>query len=378
MKEYGQAHHFKEAYMKKLLSLIVLSIGLASNIKAASVSPIKASTGAFVRVDVSSMTDSSNQTGKAKFFIETNGGNMFFKYTNGITTTTAYSTNIDSTTFANLNTPAQAYRRPRLSYNNATTVDVEGGLNGVAQDIQIIFPDGEKRITNAGSFLSYSRFDITRNARWVAGTPPRSGLRGALSEATDTWYALYAVKTATDSKFVIIGDTVTPTSVTNFNYLSSTYSTNGWVYLGLIRNGDSSAATGDIISFTQTGDMTLFTNTVAAGSTGRNGHGILFANATSATSTDYTFVNGMSGDVVPPSVGNFLALMNCNVGSAGACNFYFGGTNVAQHYSTSNIVISAPIPEGQSFGTDGPASSNFNLYFYGFYDYVLSGGQSPY
>jgi hypothetical protein len=207
------------------------------------------------------------------------------------------------------------YRRPKLSFVSVTTVDAETGLDGTSGDCSILFPDGDFRTVNS---TTMSRFDITRNAAFSGSK--QSGLRPSLSEATNTWYALYAVK-ATDNAtdFVIVGDT-TLNLQANFATLNSAYGTNGWIYVGMIRNGDNSGATGDILAFIQHGNFTVFDNTVAGNS--NNGTGIRLATTAGATSLTYTWASGIGAAQIPSNIGiaHYGFSINAGTGVSSASN----------------------------------------------------------
>lgn len=185
------------------------------------------------------------------------------------------------------------WRRPVLQFGSVTTVAVESGLDGTSGDIPMLFPDGTVRTETS---TTRTTFDITRNAVLVT-SGAQSGLTGATSEATNTYYALYAVK-VTDSStlWVTVGSTVLPIRA-NFTTLNTAYGSNGWVYLGTIRNGDQSTATGDILKFVMSGNMTVFKNNCANAGVG-SGTGVLLASGTAA-STTYTYSAGTAGAVIP-------------------------------------------------------------------------------
>lgn len=160
-----------------------------------------------------------------------------------------------------MRTSLLGYRRPRLTYQSATTIDVENNT-GTQHQTKIVFPDMDVRSVteNTGSTTKYRRFDITATASF-ASAPEESGLRSGLSEAANTWYAIYAVKSQVDAaKFVLAGDTTLPLQ-TNYSTLNTRYGSNGWIYLGMIRNGNNDDATTDILDFVMSGNYTRFKNT---------------------------------------------------------------------------------------------------------------------
>lgn len=271
------------------------------------------------------------------------------------------------------------YRRPVLKWISVTTVDVENNT-GTANETEIVFPDGERRAVteDTASANKYRRMDITADAEFTSGTED-SGLRAALTEATNTWYAIYAVKSLIDtSKFVLVGDTTLPLQA-NFATLNSAYGTNGWVYLGLIRNGDQSGATGDILSFTQTGNVTLFR--VAANNAGvEPGRGIVMATTTNTTTTTYTYATGTAGQVFPSHIGKALWTVGINPGSTGLISYLNAAGSFAYgkvSNQTSTHIASLLVVPNEGIQTSGPAASNHVIFLTGFFDTVLGVGSNP-
>ena len=193
------------------------------------------------------------------------------------------------------------YRRPVLKYVSVTQFDVEGNTTTLDQT-RIIFPDGtERSVTeDTSSAHKFRRFTITASAEYQSGTED-SGLYSAISESTNTWYAIYCVKSQINTaNFVLVGDTTLPLQA-NFATLNTRYGTDSWIYLGLIRNGDNSGVTGNIIEFTHTGNKTVFLNQ-AVGSVDPgtvDGLGILLATTASATSLTYTYASGTGTTQIP-------------------------------------------------------------------------------
>lgn len=188
------------------------------------------------------------------------------------------------------------YRRPNLVYSSATAVNVENNT-GTSNQTTIIFPDGDIRSVteDVSSTHKYRQFLITATAEFTSGTED-SGLYSGLSEAANTWYAIYAVKSQIDStKFVLVGTTTLPLQA-NFATLNSNLGTSSWVYLGLIRNGDGAAATGDILNFAHSGACTVFRNATSALEPG-----IRLAAATD-TSVAYTYSAGTGAGTIPDHI----------------------------------------------------------------------------
>ncbi len=199
------------------------------------------------------------------------------------------------------------YRKPNLTFVSVTTVDVENNT-GTLNQTTIIFPDGSIRSVteDTSSTNKYRRFLITVPAEFTSGTED-SGLRSGITEATNTWYAIYAVKSTINSaNFVLAGDTTLPLQ-TNYATLNSRYGTSGWVYLGMIRNGDNSGATGDILNFTQSGQQISFTNVLTTTVTANRG--LLLASTIGAANLTYTYSAGTGTTDIPNQIkiGSFSA-----------------------------------------------------------------------
>ena len=265
-----------------------------------------------------------------------------------------------------------AYRRPTLNYAGVSTISVESGLDGTSGDIPLLFPDGTMRTETS---TTRTTFNITRNAVLVT-SGAQSGLTGATSEAANTWYALYGVKvTDSTTQWVTVGSTVLPIQA-NYATLNTAYGTNGWVYLGLVRNGDNSGATSDLCSFFMAGNLTMFRNVVTGSS--RNGVGIRLANSASSTSTTYAYASGTGTTQIPIH----LLLGWFQGGTASGTNVTFTDSGATINYTIIEASAGGTFrvgPVGLSDGfkiAQGSAGSN-DIYLAGFYDGVLGVGPNP-
>lgn len=265
------------------------------------------------------------------------------------------------------------YRRPVLQFSSVSVINLETGINGTSGQAQILFSDGTLRTDSTATRIN---FDITRNAA-LSGSA-QSGLRSSLSEAANTWYALYAVKvTDNSSNFVVVGDTNLPLQA-NFSTLNSNFGSNGWVYLGLVRNGDNSGATTDLLTFVQSGNMTIFKNAAVAVSSGGgpNGQGIVLGNATSNTILTWTYASGTGTTQVPSNISIGKILGNVNPGSSAGLSMVCAGYEFYVASGSAVLMnVLANILNGITL--NGPASSNYNIYFAGFVDGVLGVGANP-
>lgn len=262
-----------------------------------------------------------------------------------------------------------AYRRPRLSYVSATAVDVENNTS-TEHETKIIFPDGTTRSVteNTGSATKYRRFIITETAEYTTGTE-NSGLYTGLSEETNRTYYIYAVKSAIDStKFVLVGNKTAPTRA-NIATLNSALGSNGYVYLGAIKNGDNSGATGDILSFTQSGKRTLFRNTCAGNSA--NLTGVRLATTAGATSLTHSYVAGTGATDIPETVEHVI-LSGAVSGGTGVSEFRDAGDAVAYAVGIGTVDFVAQAHASASLGAILKNSSSVDM------DIVLSGFDDAY
>ncbi len=286
---------------------------------------------------------------------------------------------------AQTSNPLSNYRRPVLQWVSITAVDVENNT-GTANQTSIVFPDGTTRSVteDTASTHKYRRFIITANAEFSSGTED-SGLRGddngatPLSEANNTTYAIYAVKSTIDAtKFVLVGDTRPPTQA-NFAALNTAYGTNGWIYLGYIFNGDGYSAAGDICDFVQSGNFTQFRNLNNA--IVDNGFGVTMANTAGATTLTYTYAAGMGNTQIPDTVSNVIyevhsAALTGNVIARDSSD----NSSYYQVYTAAGIVVQrflAPASLGVKV-SNGPATSvAYDILMAGFYDTALGIGGNP-
>jgi hypothetical protein len=271
------------------------------------------------------------------------------------------------------------WRRPVLKFGSVTTVSVESGLDGTSGDIPILFPDGTVRTETS---TNRTTFDITRNAVLLT-SGAQSGLTGATSEATNTWYALYAVK-VTDSStlWVTVGSTVLPIRA-NFSTLNTAYGSNGWVYLGMIRNGDNSGTTGDILNFYQSGNLTIFNNVITSGNTNANvaATGFRVATTNGAATLTYTTTNGTTNTDIPNHLTHILWFTANGAVAAGvivrnaadAITYFINNSNTSigmrQHWS--------PSAAGVQLSNGTGAVIDYDIGMHGFIDGVLGVGSNP-
>lgn len=280
------------------------------------------------------------------------------------------------------------YRRPTLVWNSITSVGIERGFSSPAASATtvaaILFPDGQFRTDSSTNRID---FDITRNA--VFNGSNQSGLRSGQSESVNTWYAMYAVKCQNNTTdFVLVGDG-NPASRGNVTALNTAYGTNGWVYLGYIRNGDNSGATGDILRFSQTGCDFVFSN-VETDIAGNGGVGLRLA-AGAVTSLTYTIAPGMgvgnggsAVDIPGSLVNSNLKFWVASGGPAAASEFVFRNSANTQRYfdvslSTGNRgvqTVQVAMYTQNVVATGTTTGSGLDINLYGWSDAALTANWS--
>ncbi len=194
------------------------------------------------------------------------------------------------------------YRRPNLVYSSATAVNVEANT-GTANQTKIVFPDGTVRSVteDVSSTHKYRQFLITATAEFTSGTED-SGLYTGVVEANNTWYAVYAVKSAINSSnFVLVGTTTLPL-IANFATLNTNFGTNGWVYLGLIKNGDNNDTASSILAFVQSGPEYVFVNPNTDMSQAVPGPTLMLATTPGTTTSTWTYSAGTGAADIPDHI----------------------------------------------------------------------------
>lgn len=268
-----------------------------------------------------------------------------------------------------------AYRRPTLQFIGVATVDVENNT-GTSNETCVQFTDQRRCVTENTASTSVNRRFIITEAAALSGTK-NSGLFAGESEGLNLWYALYAVKvTDNATDFVIVGSTKTPVQA-NFATLNTNFGTNGWVYLGMIRNGDNSAATGDIINFIQTGNYVSF-NTDTTGNVVAQ-PGIRLATTAGATSLIYTYAAGVGTTQIPSHL-----LISTFGGGTGSGS---GATQLANSVGANRVYFAAPgstrvlarvtIPSTEGLTASNGSSVTMDVFLCGFVDNVLGIGFNP-
>jgi len=195
------------------------------------------------------------------------------------------------------------YRRPILMPQSSTSISVDTNTATVNESC-VIFPDATQVCVTEALPGTYRTMALTQNANFVSGTE-KSGLAPGYTLGNNTWYAIYAVKSQiSSSNFVLVADTVTPQAA-NAATLNTSYGTNGWSYLGMIRYGDNETHANAICNFTMSGNMTLLSGAVVT-SLNQQLAGMELADTANANNLSYSPTSGISGTNLPPQFTNLL------------------------------------------------------------------------
>lgn len=268
-----------------------------------------------------------------------------------------------------------SYRRPVLVYNSGTVVNLETGIDGTSGECKVLFPDNNVRTDSTTSRIQCNLAQVAA----LSGVA-QSGLRTG-SVASNTWYAIYAVKTSDNTaNFVAVADTVLPIQA-NFTTLNSNFGTNSWVYIGLVRNGDNSGAGSVVLSFVQSGNFTKLLNTCANNS--RNTAGIQYLSNTSTQSLTYTYSAGTSATAVPNNIA-FCYWIGADNGSITG-GFYLADSGAARYaangisYNNDSIVLNTWLAASEGLGLRETGAQNVKMdaTLGGWIDNALGVGSNP-
>lgn len=342
--------------------------------------------------DGNTITANENNTNENTLYNEINGNLDTANFEDGgiatadladgaITLAKTATTLQSSFTFLNNLT---AYRRPVIKWISVTTVDVEANT-GTSNETCLIFPDQRRCVTEDTSSTSVNRRFIMTEAASLSGTK-NSGLRSGYVETNNTWYSIYGVKATDDStSFIIAADTITPTQA-HYAALNSFYGTNGWVYLGLIRNGDSSQVNADILKFSQVGNYTEFRNAMQTAVFGASSKtpGALYATTAGAIASTFTYTAGFGSTSIPEQIITGVLTFTHASLSNGAIVIYNVDRSLVYHVipigdndESSMFNLTMPIAEGAVITNNISESNAEDIALRGFYDYVLGGGINP-
>lgn len=267
------------------------------------------------------------------------------------------------------------WQRPWLLWVSATEIRIPAILD---PNVPMLFPDGDYRTINATTDVELRKMVITRNA--VLSGSHQGGLRTSESEANNTWYSIYAVKTTdVTTKFVVVGTTLTP-QISNEATLNSSFGTNGWVYLGMIRNGDNAITPGDILSFVQSGNRITFNRPTSASPL--TALGLRLADTGAAASLTYTYASGTSGTSIPGhlNIGTYQGLTSTSNGLAlrnSAITYYIASFGSVTSHGASGFAPDQDLAQGLNV-TSSAGSNAYSIMLVGWVDPVLGVGSNPY
>ncbi len=219
------------------------------------------------------------------------------------------------------NTVLQAlssYKRPVITWNSTTTIRLQNN-NGTTDSTTVYFPTFAISVTES-SPTKYRHASISSTANGY-GTGDAGaalgGRRSGLSATANEWYYVYCCKvrsgsdySATAAKFIMVFDQTSPEAA-NKSTLDTRYGSGCYVYLGVIRYGfGATGATTEIIKFTYSNKGLC--SFQVAGSSGYGGLNLAYTttDADNTASAFYTIANGMSGNVIPSTIGHVTLSMN--------------------------------------------------------------------
>lgn len=182
--------------------------------------------------------------------------------------------------------------RPDLKWVNPTWVGV------VDETVPVTFPDGVNRLPAAGGKYQF------KHTHLLIYTNPsgsnQGGFRQYLTPTGNAWYYLYAIKCPNaPGEYVLGADDQSP--VTAKASLDGWYGVNGWVYMGLIRDGDNLTRSTTILWFKQSGPHTIFESR-SDDSSQWSLNGVKYARAASGNLT-YTPTVGTGATDIPETMG---------------------------------------------------------------------------
>ncbi|UOF79081.1 hypothetical protein [Caudoviricetes sp.] len=198
------------------------------------------------------------------------------------------------------------YKKPVLTYASTTRIDIESNT-GTSSETFLAIPGRLLAVTEtAGSSAKYRSALLTNTANGYDSSHTgnaKGGIKSGLTLTTDTWYAVYGVRVRygndAGNNFIMVFDTTLPTQA-NESTLNTTYGTNEWVYLGIIRYGyGAETPNNEIIPFKYSNKGWCYLYGSALGTTTVGGL-ILFSSTANGDNTPaYTLSDG-TGDLQLP------------------------------------------------------------------------------
>lgn len=201
------------------------------------------------------------------------------------------------------------YKKPVLVWESSTSISIQANTSNEDETI-IYFPSFVASVEEE-SPQKYRKADITNTARGYQTdsiSTARGGRRDGAALDSNSWYAIYAAKVrsgsdydATTAKFVLVFDTTLPTSA-NESTLDGRYGEGCWVYLGLVRYGFGATGSSSSIpkfKYSNKGWCYFYEKSTS----GYGGVNLAYSTSSSSNDPLYTLAEGMSGNVIPETVG---------------------------------------------------------------------------
>lgn len=293
-----------------------------------------------------------------------------------VTSTTETVTSSFSVTSGEVFNAALNYTgRAPLVYISSRSIIIANNT-GTANQSCDIFPDGDYRcVTESTATASQFRKAISTETASLSGTW-NSGMRSGETISNGNSLAVYAVKTTDNlSNMVLVFTTATPVQA-NVASLNSYFGTNGWVFHGMVFNGDNSGTTDGFLSFKQSGNLTMFNNTCTGATFNQAGRRI--ASTASAATLTYTYAVGFTTTSIPDNIN--IVIFGTGIGStAGIVQILDSSSsrNYAAGVDTSGSIfqVTALASEGLAAATTGATAKS--IFLSGFYDSALGVGPNP-
>lgn len=211
------------------------------------------------------------------------------------------------------------YKKPVIEYRSATQVSIQGN-SGTTNETVLYFPTFVAAVTEDATTGTpkYRRATISVTANGYSAShtgAAQGGLRSGVSLTTNSWYAVYAVKlqggsdySATTAKFILVFDTTLPTAA-NESTLNTNYGAQNWLYLGLVRYGfGATGSSSSIIKFKYSNKgWCHFCECSTSGYAGLN---LSYSTTSADGAPEHTLAAGMSGQVIPSTVGHITLSLN--------------------------------------------------------------------
>lgn len=204
-----------------------------------------------------------------------------------------------------------SYRKPVIEWSSTTGITLQNNT-GTANETVLYLPTSVIAVTEA-SPAKYRFAQVTASANGYQTSTTGAALggrRSGVSATTNSWFYCYAVGlrsstnySASNNKFIIVFDTVSPSS-DNAATLDGYYGSGNYAYMGLVRYGYGATGSSSVIPkfiYSNKGWCTFY-----GADTGMAGVNLAYTttDADNTATALYTLASGTSGNVLPPTIGH--------------------------------------------------------------------------